>query len=52
MLRCVMWQKLANISEVLSVQVIEAESTSEMSVSFYQTYMEHCPKDKAKITLF
>jgi hypothetical protein len=51
MLHCVVWQKLTDISEVLTASIIitalmmEAVSTSEMSVIFYQTTWHSIPED-------
>jgi hypothetical protein len=51
MLHYVVWQKFVNISEVLSASIIrammmvEAVSTSEMSVNVYQTAWTYNPQD-------
>jgi hypothetical protein len=42
MLRRVVWYKLADVSEVL---MMEAVSTSETSISFYQTTRRNIPGD-------
>jgi hypothetical protein len=50
-LRYVVWQKLADISEMLSVLIMEAESTSETLVSFCQMYVERCPRRQSFLGL-
>jgi hypothetical protein len=51
-LRRVVWQKFTDVSEVLVASIIsialmmEAASTSETSVSFYQTTRRNNPEDR------
>jgi hypothetical protein len=48
MLRHVVWKKFTIISEVLATSIIalmEAASSSEMSVNFYQTTWRNIPRD-------
>jgi hypothetical protein len=49
MLRRVVWQKLTDFLEVLTASIIrammEAESTCETSVNFYQTTRRYNPED-------
>jgi hypothetical protein len=49
-LRRVVWQKITNVSEVLTASIIralvmEAVITSETSVNFYQTARRNNPED-------
>jgi hypothetical protein len=44
-LRCVVWYKFTNVSEVLIALMMEAASTSEMSVNFYQATWHINPED-------
>jgi hypothetical protein len=45
LLRCVVWYKLTNVSEVLTALMMEAVSISETSVHFYQTTQHNIPED-------
>jgi hypothetical protein len=45
MLHRVVWQKFTDVSEVLPALMIEAASTSETSVNFYQTTRRNIPED-------
>jgi hypothetical protein len=54
LLRCVVWYKFTDVSEVLAASIIrtmiiglmmEAASTSEKSVNFYQTTQSNNPED-------
>jgi hypothetical protein len=48
MLRRAPWQKFTDVSEVLTASIalmMEAVSTSETSVSFYQTTRRNIPED-------
>jgi hypothetical protein len=48
-LRRVVWYKLTNVSDVFTASIItlmmEAVSTSEMSVNFYHTKLRNIPED-------
>jgi hypothetical protein len=45
MLRRVVWQKFAEVSEVLIALMMEAANTSETSVNVYQTTRRNIPED-------
>jgi hypothetical protein len=49
MLLCVVWQKMTDVSEVLTASIftlmMEAASTSKMSVSFYKTTKNNIPEE-------
>jgi hypothetical protein len=50
MLRCVVWYKFTDVSEVLIASIVialmmEAVNTSETSVNFYQTTQHNIPED-------
>jgi hypothetical protein len=45
MLRRVVWYKRTNVSQVLAALMMEAASTSETLVNFYQTTRRNIPED-------